>query len=188
MNRALALPLLVLGLVVVMLPAVVQAADAFRITNITTRLDEGTYRLGFDIDFDFSEQALEALENGVPLTIMVHIQLRAVDAWIWNDSVVDARLRYAIRYKPLSERYEVYRLPGNRGRSFVSREAAIAALGEFRDLDLVSASALDPGSDYEVHIKTELDIEELPLPLRPIAYLRPAWDLESSWKTWPLRP
>ncbi len=188
MRRALALPILVLGLLAGMLPAAAQARDAFTITNTTTRLDEGTYWLDFDIDFTFSEQALEALENGVPLTIMVHIQLRAADAWIWNDSLVDARLRYAIRYKPLSERYEVYRLPGTRGRSFVSREAAIAALGEFRNLDLVSASALDPEADYEVHIKAELDIEELPLPLRPIAYLRPAWDLESPWSTWPLKP
>lgn len=47
---------------------------------------------------------------------------------------------------------------------------------------------LDPEVAYQVHMKAELDIEELPLPLRPIAYLRPAWKLGSSWTKWPLTP
>lgn len=160
----------------------------FRVTRVETRLDDGTFYLDADIDYVFSPEALEALENGVPLTLSVRIHVRGTDAWIWEDSVVDARLRYAIRYKPLSERYEVYRLPGNKGHSFVTRDAAITALGEIRDLQLVGADRLEPGADYEVQIKVELDVEELPLPLRPMAYLTPAWKLSSSWSKWPLKP
>lgn len=111
------------------LPVPLQAGDAFLIKEASTRLEEGIYVLDADIEFRFSPEALEALDNGVPLTIVLHFQVRSADAWIWDDSVSDLRLRYAVRYKPLSERYEVYRLPGDRGRSFVSREAAIAALG-----------------------------------------------------------
>lgn len=170
------------------LPGQSWADDDFTVKDARTRLEEGTYVLDADIDFRFSPEALEALDNGVPLTILVHIQVRAVDAWIWQDSATDLQLRYAIRYKPLSERYEVYRLPGDRGRSFVSREAAIAALGEIRGLLLINRDRLDPDEAYEVQIRVELDIEELPLPLRPMAYLRPAWKLGSSWTKWPLTP
>jgi hypothetical protein len=165
-----------------------QAADAFLIKDARTRVDEGVVTLDAEIEFRFSPEALEALGNGVPLTIVLHFQVRDADAWIWEDSVADLRLRYAVRYKPLSERYEVYRLPGDRGRSFVSREAAIAALGEVRGLQIVSRDRLDPKAKYVLHMKAELDIEELPLPLRPIAYLRPAWKLGSSWTKWPLTP
>ncbi|MGE5153428.1 MAG: DUF4390 domain-containing protein [Bdellovibrio bacteriovorus] len=163
-----------------------QAADAFSIKDVRTRVDEGVVTLDADIEFRFSPEALEALDNGVPLTIVLHFQVRDADAWIWEDSVADLRLRYAVRYKPLSERYEVYRLPGERGRSFVSREAAIAALGELRGLQIVDQKRLDPESKYVLHMKAELDLEELPLPLRPIAYLRPAWKLGTSWTKWPL--
>ena len=38
------------------------------------------------------------------------------------------------------------------------------------------------------NLKIALDIEELPLPLRPTAYLLPSWKLSSGWTTWPLRP
>lgn len=164
------------------------AKDGLRVEKIETRLVDGTFFMNAVLDYRFSTEALEALENGVPLTILVQIQVRRVGAWLWEDSRVDLQLRYAIRYKPLSERYEVYRLPGTEGRSFVSRDAAIRALGEIADLSLIGASSLEDAADYEVQIRASLDIEELPLPLRPIAYLKPSWKLSSGWSKWPLTP
>jgi len=35
-------------------------------------------------------------------------------------------------------------------------------------------------------VKTALEIEALPLPLRPVAYLTPQWHLSSGWFEWPL--
>ncbi|WP_300970922.1 DUF4390 domain-containing protein [Thiocapsa sp.] len=164
------------------------AKDGLRVEKIETRLVDDTFFMNAVLDYRFSTEALEALENGVPLTILVQIQVRRVGAWLWEDSRVDLQLRYAIRYKPLSERYEVYRLPGTEGRSFVSRDAAIRALGEITDLSLIGASSLEDDADYEVQIRASLDIEELPLPLRPIAYLKPSWKLSSGWSKWPLTP
>jgi hypothetical protein len=161
-------------------------ADDFDVIEASTHLDDGVYQLDAQIDYNFSDNALEALENGVPLTLEVHIQVRRADGWIWETSLVDARLRYRILYKPLSGRYLVSQLPAGAGRTYITREAALAALGEMRGLDLVSAKRLEPGEDYEVHIRASLDIEELPLPLRPMAYLRPSWKQSSDWTKWPL--
>jgi len=163
-------------------------ADDFDVVEARTYLDDGIYELDAQIDYDFSERALEALENGVPLTLEVHLQVRRADGWIWENSLVDQRLRYRIRYKPLSERYLVSQLPGEVGPTYISREAALAALGEIRGIDLISESRLQPDEDYEVHIRASLDIEELPLPLRPMAYLRPSWKQSSKWTKWPLTP
>jgi hypothetical protein len=163
-------------------------ADEFRVERVETQLENNTLVMDAEIDFAFSEVALEALDNGVPLTLEVHIQLRTADAWIWEDSLVDQRLRYVIRYRPLSERYMVARLPDEGGRTYVTRDAAIAALGDIQDIDLVSTDRLDTGKDYEIHLSVSLDIEELPLPLKPIAYLLPSWKLSSGWTKWPLKP
>ncbi|MBN2886638.1 MAG: DUF4390 domain-containing protein [Chromatiaceae bacterium] len=166
------------------------AADHdFEVRRVETQLGaDGRYRLDAHIDYDFSPEALEALEHGVPLTVLVHLQVRRAGAWIWEDSLLDTQLRRTIRYKPLSERYEVSRLAERTERSFVSREAALRALGQIEDLDLFPAERLDAALDYEVQLKTELDIEELPLPLRPMAYLKPSWKLSSGWTKWPLNP
>ena len=115
------------------------AADSFRVESARTRLDGQTYVLDAQIHYGLSELALEALDNGVPLTMEVHVQLRPKGAWIWADNLVDLRLRYSIRYKPLSERFVVSQVPDEGGRSFVTREAAIAALGEVKGLTLIDA-------------------------------------------------
>jgi hypothetical protein len=164
------------------------AASGFRVESAETRLVGNTYILDARIAYGFSDLALEALDNGVPLTIELHIQIRPRDAWIWDDNLLDRRLRYAIHYKPLSERYLVSQLPGEGGRSFVTRDSAIAALGELKGIPLIDAANLDPKVAYEVQIKAELDIEQLPLPLRPMAYLRPGWKLSTGWTKWPLEP
>lgn len=169
------------------LTATTQAAAEFKVKNVRTWNSSGTLSMDARIDYGFSEDALEALDNGVPLTLEVHVQLRNSNAWVWDDSLVDHRLRFAIRYKPLSERYLVSQLPGDSGRSYVTRDAAIAALGEIEGLQLVTLSRLqDEEGPFEIQIKASLDIEELPLPLKPIAYLYPSWKLSSGWTVWPL--
>jgi hypothetical protein len=162
------------------------AKDEFGVHSVQVRAENGTLVLDAQIDYAFSEVAIEALGNGVPLTLEVHIQLRPADAWIWEDNLMDQRLRYVIRYKPLSERYLVSRLPDTGGQSYVTRDAAVAALGDLRDLQLVGMDRLEKGRDYEVHLNASLDIEELPLPLKPMAYLLPSWKLSTGWTKWPL--
>jgi hypothetical protein len=171
------------------LTAATEAAAEFSIDDVRTRNDRDMLVMDASIGYGFSEDALEALDNGVPLTLEVHVQLRNTDAWVWDESLVDQRLRYVIRYKPLSERYLVSQLPGDGGRSYVTRDAAIAALGEIEGLHLVSVERLrDEGGRFEIQIQASLDIEELPLPLKPIAYLFPSWKLSSGWTIWPLAP
>ncbi len=162
------------------------ARDDFNVRDVHTHLENGVYLLNATIDAKFSAEALEALENGVPLTIVIHFQVRCVKAWLWEDSLLDQQRRYVIRYKPLADGYEVYPLPGEHGRRFVTREAALRAFGELTDLALINQDRLQPDTDYEVQIKVFLDIEALPLPLRPIAYLKPSWQLASRWSKWPL--
>lgn len=175
-------------LILALLPLNPAAADdEFQVEGVTYHSQGGTLAMDTRIDFAFSEVAIEALDNGVPLTLEVHIQLRATDAWVWDESLVDQRLRYVIRYKPLSERYLVGRFPDSNGRSYVTRDAAVAALGDLRGLQLIGIDRLEEGTDYEVHLQASLDIEELPLPLKPMAYLLPSWKLSTGWTKWPLQ-
>ena len=162
------------------------AQGELRVESVEVRSEGQTLVMNAQIDYAFSEVAIEALDNGVPLTLEVHIQLRPADAWIWDPSLTDQRLRYVIRYKPLSERYLVSRLPEDGGRSYVTRDAAIAALGDLRDLQLIGIDRLEDDTDYEIHLRASLDIEELPLPLKPMAYLPPSWKLSTGWTKWPL--
>ena len=175
------------ALIVASWAALAMAAE-FTISKAAARLQDGTYVADATVGYEFSPAVLEALENGVPLTVELHVQVRRDGAWVWEPDVVDSRLRSQIRYSPLLGTYQVTNLDTGHHYSFASRDRAIAALGEVKDLTLVRADALDPHETYRVEMRATLDIESLPLPLRPKAYLSPAWNLSSERHRWRLRP
>lgn len=163
-------------------------AEDFEIPQLSARLLDGIYSMDADIDYRFSEQALEALHNGVPLTLEVHVQLRRAGAWVWEKDLFELRLRYQFRYHALAELYQVIDLQSGTEQDFVTRSAALSALGKIRGVSLIEQEQLEPEQSYALSVQTALDIEALPLPLRPLAYLTPAWSLSSETKTWYLRP
>ncbi len=174
--------------VLLSLAAAVALAAEFTITKAAARLQDGVYLVDAVVSYEFSEVVLEALENGVPLTVELHLEVRREGAWVWEADVVDRRLRSQIRYSPLLGSYQVTHLDSGAKRSFATRDAALSALGEVKDLAVVSADALKPDQSYRVDMQATLDIESLPLPLRPRAYLSRDWNLSSEWSRWRLRP
>lgn len=174
-------------LLLALMPGPLAAAD-FEVGQVKTSLEEGVYLLDAEIKYRFNETVLEALNHGVPLTLEVHIQVRREGAWVWEQDTAELRLRYLISYHALTSLYEVSDLNQETSRSFVTQEAALAYLGEIQRLPIVSQQQLEEGSAYRLEIRTLLDIEALPLPLRPLAYLTPDWNLSSEWRSWPLQP
>jgi hypothetical protein len=164
------------------------AADDFAITGGKTRLVDGSYLIDAQVEYRFTDEVLEALDNGVPLWVELHVQVRREGAWVWEADLVDLRLRSQIRYSPLSATYQVINMQNGVRESFATRAAALKALGEVKGLSVVRADQLKGTEKYVVEMRAVLDIEALPLPLRPLAYLSPAWNLSSEWSAWPLRP
>jgi hypothetical protein len=165
----------------------VQAAE-FSFSSVLLSELDSHLAIDADIRYQLSDEADEALQNGVPLTFVTHIEIRDDAAWIWQADLVDRRLRSTLTYHALSGLYELRQLDGGQTQQFATRETALRALGELRALKLVPSNALRKGATYTVRLDTYLDLEALPLTLRPLAHLTPAWHLESdSWER-PLTP
>jgi hypothetical protein len=138
------------------------------------------------LDFHFSTTALEALDNGVPLVVELQLNLRPRGAWFWETDLVDRSLWLQVRFLPLSRLYEVNDLSRSERRNFATRGAALASLGELSQIPLLEVTDLRGIERYEVRLRAILDIEALPLPLRLLAYVSPAWTLRSEWLTCPV--
>jgi len=163
-------------------------AAGIDVTDLSVTLDEGEYLVDATIDYRFPEEAKEALENGVPLVVEVHVELRREGAWFWEEDTVEIRLRNEIRYLALAALYQVTDLQSNARQSFVTPQSAMSALGSVENLPLVRRASLRAGERYVLSVESFLDIESLPLPMRPTAYLTPAWHLSSQRRIWRLEP
>ncbi|WP_456372172.1 DUF4390 domain-containing protein [Thiolapillus sp.] len=131
---------------------------------------------------------LEALENGVPLTFATEIVIDPEDASFWRSALGRKIVRRKLSYHPLAGEYEVLDPDVGTRRRFATRDAALVALGDLKGKRIIRASTLDKGRFYRITIQTAFDIGELPLPLRPKAYLSPGWHLSSKVYEWRLQP
>jgi len=164
-------------------------ADDVEFQRIALTLSEdGLILLDAEIAYNLNDTVSEALENGVPLTFETHVQMRDAKAWIWEKDVIDHRLRTVLRYRPLSGLYELRNLQGDESLSFATRAAALRALGRVVAMPIIERERLDLDSEYLVRVDVSLDIEALPLPMRPMAYLKSDWSISSESWEWRLRP
>lgn len=172
-------------LISVLLLGYVQADGAgFEVRDAEIRLVNGVYLLDVDLDLDFSYEVLDALESGVPLTVVVDMQILRPRRAIWDERVAKVQARYQLQVHPLSKQYVLKNLNSGGTRTFRDLDAAMAELATVQDFPLLDAHLLQGEQRYTLRVRARLDIEALPSPLRPMAYLSSLWRLRSDWYAW----
>lgn len=127
-----------------------------------------------------SEEAREALRNGVALTLRTEVTLHPAGEAVQRAATSRS---YEIRYLPLSEHYQLRRIDSEDSETFPRLRHVLARLGELR-VDLETDASRD--ADLELRVRTQLDASRLPAPMRLPALLSAAWRLDSEWTRWPL--
>lgn len=156
------------------------------IRSAELRYISGNAILNADIDFHFSETALESLKNGIALPVEIDVVLKSQRELGWDMTEWHTVLKYQIRYQALARSYELINQISGSSRSFASRKIAVETLGRIRGMPVSKTECSQPLQHCYLLIKASLNREGLPLPLRPTAYLTLDWYLSSRWKQWPL--
>ena len=172
------------ALSLLLLPVLAWASN-FAVLEARTRLENGVYLLTAKIDYDLSPAALAALRNGIPLTVSLEMEVWRQREWLWDEIIASLQQRFHLEYHALARQYVVINLNNGELKSFPTRSAATDYLGRIENFPLLDASLLGPADGCYGRLRATLDIEALPAPLRPLAYLSTEWHLTSEWYTWP---
>tara|TARA_Y100000588_G_scaffold337620_1_gene379212 strand:+ start:329 stop:772 length:444 start_codon:yes stop_codon:yes gene_type:complete len=144
------------------------------------------YLLDTDIAVTLSEETIDALDNGVPLTMVVDMDIVQRRNLVWDKQVARLSARNELSIHALSQKYVVRNLNSDAATSYKSLGEALLALGSLENIPVLDSHLLDDSKKYYLKLRARLDIAALPSPLRPIAYLRSLWRRSSNWSTWPL--
>jgi len=169
-------------------PAPADDAPAFAIEEAGLTLDDKAYWLDARMHLKFSGEAEAALDNGVPLTIELRLEVLQPRWWWWDAEVAEFSNRYRIRYHALSRRFVLTDMNSGESRSFSRLDPLLQALSEVKGLMVMPESALSPGETYQARLRVRLDTDALPQPLQAVAYMSPQWRLQSDWYTWQVEP
>lgn len=165
---------------------VTAAPPQFTVRDAKTVLSGEVYQLDAKLEYQFTEVALAALNNGVTLTLVLDIEVYSPSRYLWDDVIASLEQRYEIQYHALSEQYLLRNL--NSGSQFVYSllEDALAALGKIEQLPILDAHLLQEDERYMVRVRSRLDLASLPVPLQLKAYVSSSWWLSSGWYSWNL--
>lgn len=167
-------------------PFAQEAPAGFAIEDARISLRDGVYLLDADMRLEFSAAAMEALASGVPLTVRLDMRVsRARDYW-WDATAARLEQRYELSYHALTKNYLVKNLNSGAQQSLRSLAAANNFMDRIRDLPVIDRELLDLEQSYSLNLRVELDINALPAPMRPLAWLSRDWRLSSEWFLCPL--
>ena len=161
-------------------------AQEITISGASSKLVENVYRLDADIEYRFPKPVLEALNNGVVLSLVLDIEVSRARSYVWDETLASLEQHYQIQYHALSEQYLLRNLNSGTQASYPALDALLFFLGRVRDLPIIDAQLLDPSATYQVRIRSRLDFSTLPVPLQMRAYVSRDWWLSSDWYAWNL--
>ncbi|MEQ1740597.1 MAG: DUF4390 domain-containing protein [Methyloglobulus sp.] len=158
-----------------------------RIINAETALLGEDYVLTANIDYQLSEKAIEALNNGVSLFWTYQFKVEEQRDYLWNNTLAEKNFRYRIQYHALLKMYRVINESNGEVDNFSTLQAALDLMSTLRDYRLIEKSNISGKESYVAGMKITFERDALPLPLRPIAYTNPQWYMSSDWYLWPLK-
>jgi hypothetical protein len=153
----------------------------FSINSVSVNHVSRSLSVRLQQDLQLSQQAREALEHGVKLTIGLEMELR-------NDNNMIAVLRdvrrFQLSYLPLSERYQLLDEETAELSTFPRLRHLLAAIGGLSTS--LPTGPLPPGS-YELRTRIRMDESRLPAPMQLPAWFSSQWQHDSEWSVWPFK-
>ena len=154
------------------------------IESAQTRIENGVLLLDAASRFEFSDDAIDALNSGIGLVIELDLKIMRPRKYFWDRKVLKVHRTFKIERHALSKKFVVSdRVTGER-HAHSELELAIAELQDIKDLALFNTRADDFCDKCDAAFRLRLDLESLPAPMIPLAYVSPSWHMSSGWYRW----
>lgn len=153
----------------------------FDIKNVSVSRAYQSLNVNLQQELELSQQAREALEHGVTLTISLEIELRND-----NNMIVMRRnaKHYQLRYLPLSEHFQLLEEETGELQTFSRLRHLLAS---FDKLNTRLSTGPLPSGSYELRTRIQLDKSRLPAPMQLPAWFSSRWQHDSEWSVWPFK-
>ncbi len=170
------------GLCLMTLTVIPGPAIAFAVNDVASEFRNGALLITANVSFEFTDQVIEALESGIPMTITTQIRVYRQRDAMWDKRIADRLFAEQIRYRTFPVTYVVESYDRTISGAYGRYRDAVAALGGTRlyrvDLDGIATEAVD---GMRASIRVALDRAKLPGALRMRSFFDADWRLLSGW-------
>lgn len=154
------------------------------VNDINGSVNSTMLNINANITYNLSKDMREALDHGVPLVFDIIIRIKKTRDFFWDETIISKTISHKIEYQPLSRQYLVTEIHNGNIKQFRNLEEVLGYIGKLSEYPIIGSDMISTHYQYIVQIKSQLKIQELPAPLRPLAYFSPQWRLASPWQSW----
>jgi len=163
------------------------AEDRFEIRNAFAQPVDGVWQLSAIVDLSLSDAALDALAEGIPLTLVLDIVVTRERRFLPDEDVAELQQRWRLEYDALSERYVVANLNSRAQSTYPSLAEALDDLARIDALPLIDEDLLVAGSRHDISLQAAVEIGGISTAVKMLVFWR-EWSRSTEWYTWSIRP
>jgi hypothetical protein len=158
-----------------------RAAEGIEVEQAHLESSNEGYRLSATFAFDLNRGLEDALSRGIPLYFTTDVDITR-PRWYWLDSkVVSESQTIRVSYNVLTRQYHAS-INGRLQLSFDSLEEALTLVRRPNRWVVAHNDDLKPGQTYDVAIRMQLDVAQLPKPFQVHALNSSDWRLTTDWQ------
>jgi len=165
-------------------------AREIAVRSISAKIETGTpqvVHLAGETALELPARVETALDNGITLDFEYEVILKRNRRLIWDPALFRWFYRRQLSFFALSSKYVVSTDQDNSAQVFANLHSALQYLNRLDTIRLALPEDIpDAGNQHYIEFQMRLDIESLPLPMRPLAYISSSWRLSTDWIEVPL--
>ncbi|MCI5142047.1 MAG: DUF4390 domain-containing protein [Candidatus Electrothrix sp. ATG1] len=152
------------------------------IDEIVISATNGQLQLFATVKHCFTDDMLEGVRNGIPLTFRFDIRLHKIRTNWFDAEIVEHKINHTLSYDTLKEIYQVAFAEKDHPETTKSLEEAKEMMADIKGLTLSSLNTLDVGSMYSLSIKATLVENSFPFSIHSIIPFTSLWNFETDWR------
>jgi len=157
------------------------ATDGIEIEQAHLESSSDGYRLSSTFAFDLNRGLEDALNRGIPLYFTTDVEITR-PRWYWLDAKVASESQtIRISYNVLTRQYHAA-VNGRLQLSFDTLEDALTLVRRPNRWVVADNDDLASGQTYDVAVRMQLDVGQLPKPFQVHALNSSDWRLSTDWQ------
>jgi hypothetical protein len=151
-------------------------------------MQDGLLLLNSTIEIELPQYINKAIDQGFAVPLMFEVEVLEYSPYWFDKKLLSLKQQYQLHFLPMLSSYAIFDVNANERLYFNSRQQAVRHLKVVYAYPMFDISNINQSGLAYVRIRSGIDVDELPLPLKSSSLWDNDWELESDWFEWDIAP
>ncbi len=168
--------------------SIAQGESSFNVKSASFTMQDGLLLLNSTIEIELPQYINKAIDQGFAVPLMFEVEVLEYSPYWFDKKLLSLKQQYQLHFLPMLSSYAIFDVNANERLYFNSRQQALRHLKVVYAYPMFDISNINQSGLAYVRIRSGIDVDELPLPLKSSSLWDNDWELESDWFEWDIAP